>query len=459
MMKVPDLIRDVAIKAGVDLGDNRESGMQVGTASAATPEMMHAYRTGDYNTIQRLTDQTSEDLNPIYGNIQNNAKGAFFQVTNPSDGVDYWMSIAGPADNPSGYMWIYCPQSPPAANGKDQGHVATAPVVQLGTYSTNTTQLGISNQIIDNSTITETAATIATMVMSTVTKFMQKRMGGAAVDVAAEEAVVEGGEALVAEEVVEAGIWVGIAGSFVPLLVGLVAGAAAFYLILFVVDFIYKTYKVAINIYNWDTSNSWIIEQDYTDNGDIDGGQDFKKITIPAPSNSIKMPSGMTIPTKDTIYQYASIIYQNDFKFFDGLGASLRIVSADGTTGFQLKYLCSRINDNTIGLKGGIDQSLGDYYKDRNTWASSGSYNTESTIPGFNVPISATTTALGGLTSQLYQYDVHIGLQPSDQFGGPRPAPPQRKPPTLPEKVVMPQPGQEIQLPSGKKAKVISLAL
>lgn len=132
------------------------------------------------------------------------------------------------------------------------------------------------------------------------------------------------------------------------------------------------------------------------------------------------------------------------------------ITNLNNILGFQLKYLCSRFSDNTIGLTGGITESITDYYNDSNTWAPAESYSVQSTIPNINVPISATTTALGGQSDYFYQYDVHIGLKPGSQLGDPRPTPPKRQPPQKPGKVVMPKPGDEVRMPDGKKAKVVS---
>lgn len=131
-------------------------------------------------------------------------------MTNPSDGVDYWLSIGGPASNPTGYMWAYCPENPALLqeNGKkgaSSGPVSQ-PVAQFGTYSVNASTLGISNQLWDNSLAQLTAASIATVVMTTVAKFIKNRIIGMATQDATEAAVAEGGAELVAEGVVEVGI-------------------------------------------------------------------------------------------------------------------------------------------------------------------------------------------------------------------------------------------------------------
>lgn len=109
---------------------------------------------------------------------------------------------------------------------------------------------------------------------------------------------------------------------------GFVAGAIVFYLVMFIINFVYRAYKVAFNIYNWDVNTSYVINDSYTDNAVIDGGGSWTTIDLPSAarkferqhvvqecllttSDTIKMPDGLVVPTKDTIYQYAAIIYDN----------------------------------------------------------------------------------------------------------------------------------------------------
>ena len=161
-------------------------------------------------------------------------------------------------------------------------------------------------------------------------------------------------------------------------------------------------------------------------------------------------------------------------KFMQGLGVAMQVQTEDLSTGkhstissrlslqpsrppgFQLKYLCSYYNDNTLGLTGGLESSLSAYYNDASTWAPVESYSASSTIPNLNVPISCTTTSLSGRSDQFYQFDVHIGLKPDTQFGEPRDPPPAKKPLLpRPEKAIVPHVGDKVTLPDGSHVKVV----
>lgn len=260
----------------------------VGSFGAVPAPLKTAYQQGDYKTIQHYTDITANDLNPIYGNIQNNQEKSFFQITNPSNNTPYWLSIAGPAKKPYGYMWSYVPPVPSVTSSQENGDddaPISQPVAQFGTYSANSNTLGISNQIWDNTIAQLGAGAIATIVMTTVTKYISKRISGALVPDAVSEAVAEGGTELVAEGVVEAGAWVGITAFVGGLVVGAVVGAIVFFLIMFIVNTVYKDYKVGINIYNWDLANNYTINGTFGSNETLDGKQPFVTTALPSPSS------------------------------------------------------------------------------------------------------------------------------------------------------------------------------
>ena len=122
-------------------------------------------------------------------------------------------------------------------------------------------------------------------------------------------------------------------------------------------------------------------------------------------------------------------------------------------SGFQLKCLCPRFGDSQLGLSGGIRYTLQDFYNDAATWAPVGSYGAQSWIAG--TPISCTTTDLSGRSDQFYQFDVYIGLKPSDDFLEPRPKPPERLPLKKPEPSAVPKPGEVVTMPDGSQKKVI----
>lgn len=305
-----------------------DSDVNPGAVSAVPPGLVKAYQAGDYATIQDYTNKASNDYNPIYSNIQNNADKAFFQVINLPDNTPYWMSISGPATQPTGYMWVYTPALPPS-----NGDGSTAqPVVQYGSYSANSNTLGISNSIWTSSAADWTAGIISTIVMTTVSNFIKNRILGMAVSDAAEEAAAAAGAELAAEGIVTAATWLSVGAFVAGLVVGMVAGAVVFFLIMFIVNFVWKAYKIAVNVYNWDLENSYVITDWYGDNAILDGDQMFSPVILPPPASmypypcskayrtpftnnstpaSVKLPNGFEIPTADKIFSYAAIVFDN----------------------------------------------------------------------------------------------------------------------------------------------------
>ncbi|MCJ1387103.1 hypothetical protein MMC17_010232 [Xylographa soralifera] len=474
---VPDLIREAALKGGVlNVGTNTP-----GSFGAVPPDLRQAYIDGNYSKIQEYNNKTSNDLNPIYGNIQNHAEKAFVQVINPSNNTPYWLSIAGPANKPYGYMWTYVAPTTTSSEAGSSSNNAGGTSAHNQWLSSALSLPTQTHWLWDNSLAQLGVGAIATIVMTTVSKYIKNRITGALVGDAADAAIADAGAELVAEAVVAPAVWITVTGFIGGLVVGAVVGAIVFFLIMYIINFVYKAYKVAFNIYNWDLDHDYIINSQYTgDNAVLDGDQAFEATSLPTPSNYITMPDGLKVPTADTIYQYASFIYDNgmdawylslvytgkinayvsvlsiDSKFFQGLGAALTIVQADSTTGFGMKYDCPRFDDNRLGLKGGIIADAEQFYKDGDSWAASGSYSTQITLPITGVPISCTTTALSGRDDQFYQLDVHIGLKPSGNFDKPGSKPPGKTPLLpIPEDAIVPKKGQLILMPGGKKVEVV----
>ncbi|KAK4152991.1 hypothetical protein C8A00DRAFT_34249 [Chaetomidium leptoderma] len=445
LTQVPDLIRDLVERNEAQVTNG------YGLFGAVPPELHQAYLSGDYATIQKYTDMTSNDLNPIYQNIAEKAEKAFFRVTNPSNQTVYWLSIAGPTDKPYGYMWTYCAPVPHGLVGDP----VTQPVVQFGSYSANANTLGISNVVWDNSTAQLAAAGIATTVMTVVTKYMKKRIAGLLVPEAVDGAVAEAGAEVVAEGIISSAAWASIASTIGGFIVGAVAGAIVYFLVMYIVNFVHKAYKIAVNIYNWDPKNAYVIESWYSDNAILDGDQAFNPVVLPHASNTITMPDGMVVPTLDTVYQYAAIVFDNKNQILEGLGVAVQVRFRSSNSGFQLKYLCPRFGDNKIGIHGGLNQSLSDFYANSSTWAGAGSYSAQSSIPDLGIPISCTTISLSGRSDQFYEFDVHIGLKPNNDFLEPLPEQPERQPLRKPERCRVPGPGEVVKMPSGTHHKVV----
>ncbi|PYI11662.1 hypothetical protein BO78DRAFT_425583 [Aspergillus sclerotiicarbonarius CBS 121057] len=446
---VPDMVRQAALRQGVANVEVDTSATSMASIPSALKE---AYRAGNYQTIQEYNDKSTSDMNPIYENIHQNQDGAFFKIHNESDNRDYWMSISGDWLKPDGYMWCYCPDS------ASSGRAATTMVAQVGTFSTNAQTLGISNKILESSWSNVTSSTMATVLASIVGKYLYNRISGMVIDQAAASATAAAGEYLVEAGIISSAFWAGIAGTAAGLIVGAVVGAAAYYLVSYIADFVSRDYWVGVNIHNWETDTTYTVTDYYFDNAQISGGGVFQEETLTNGGSEVVLPNGMAT-TDQNIFSYVVLFMKNVNTIFEGLGVAFKVVSADGKSGFLLKYKCPRFGDNTLGLTGDISQSVTDYYNDDSTWASSGSYNTQTTISGTGVSILGTTNALSGLSSHLYQFDINIGLQPTATFAQKPDSTPQRTVRSIPERPALPRVphlDETVRLPNGELSRVIA---
>jgi hypothetical protein len=236
--------------------------------------LKQAYANGDYHTIRDYDDKAANDINPIYQNMREHANGAFFRLHNESDDRDYYMSISGPRDNPTGYYWVYCPD---ITNGKTN---ATEIAGSIGTYSVNSQTLGISNMVWDNKWANLTAGTLAAVLVGFTARYVFNRISGMVIEAAAEAAAAATGEALIAAGIVSSAFWATVAGVAASIIVGALIGAAAYFLIQFIIDFMMKDYWVGVSIYNWDLENTYEVTQYHADNSELSGGGSFKVIEL-----------------------------------------------------------------------------------------------------------------------------------------------------------------------------------
>lgn len=246
-------------------------------AFGSVPEALkQAYAKGDYNTIRDYADKTASDINPIYENMRQNAQNAFFKLHNESDDRDYYMSISGPRDNPTGYYWAYCP-----VVTNSQTNVAE-PVAQIGTYAVNSQTLGISNKVWGNQWWNIVNSSLALLLAGFAGRYAKNRITGMLIDNAAEIAAADTGEALVAEGIISSATWASVAGFAAGMIVSSIVGAVAFLLFNFIANFVVRDYWIGFNVYNWTLDNAYKVTDYHPDNSEWAGGGSFDVIELPA---------------------------------------------------------------------------------------------------------------------------------------------------------------------------------
>lgn len=75
----------------------------------------------------------------------------------------------------------------------------------------------------------------------------------------------------------------------------------------------------------------------------------------------------------------------------------------------MVKYGLWRLKSNQIGLQTNLNQSVKNFYNDSSTWCSSGTYNTSAKFQ--DTKITLTTDYLNGAPSDIYRFNVHVGVE------------------------------------------------
>jgi hypothetical protein len=251
------------------------------------PNLEKAFKDGDHQAVDRISQAGAKDMDPIYANIQQHEDQGWVQIVNVSNNTPYWISIGGDPANPSGYMWTYTDpaltKTLSADSSDDPGYVHT---VQVGTLSRNTKFLGISNQLWDNKALAGTVAAISTIVTAVLTRYIARRIAGTAFAEALTQATLRAGQALITRGIVTEASWLA-GGVFAAKFVGgALAGAALTLLLMFIAEFVYREYKCCINIYNW-SDKSLTVAAYWGDNERIDDDQSFVRGALPSASSTL----------------------------------------------------------------------------------------------------------------------------------------------------------------------------
>ncbi|KAJ0115558.1 pyk10-binding 1 [Diaporthe amygdali] len=333
-----------------------------------------AIRRGDHKLIDTLKKSQSNDLKPCMDHISKHGENAFVEAINDSDGKHYYIC---PSD--IGYVWVM-PQSvepqkqSAGTSGVLANDVQTKATVSVGSYAKNTNWMGISMKTIYN---------IPSRGLGQRDWFLRGESGWERAVAAAAADAAAGG--LMADAAIAT--IVGAVGA-------LAAGVLAAIVILYLVDLFHRSYGLTLNIYNWDKSGGWNVNDWFSDNSKINddantgGTGQFRAAKLDKVEDSFKGPDGFPIRTTSDLASYGTYTFSN---------------------GFYLKYVVHRFKDNEIGLQGNIKNNMESYYK--SSWAPPQSFTTESAIEGTGVPIKGITYALSGADERLYTFDVHIGVK------------------------------------------------
>ena len=246
------------------------------TLDFVPPDLKAAYASGDHITINQTRQRAARDLDPIFSNIQANGYSSWINITDPVTGIPYFLSIAGDPSQPTGYMWVF---SIPK-NSSSEDEASSTSVMQVGTLSRNSRSLGISSQTWDNKGVETTAGILSSIAVYALTNFIKARIAQTAVGIAIRSAVAEAGTALIARGIVTEAVWLGFGAVAASTLIGAGITVVVTFLVFFIVDFAWRTYKISITVINWSGQDDYIVKDYYGDNEAIDDDQSFKSAAL-----------------------------------------------------------------------------------------------------------------------------------------------------------------------------------
>ncbi|TFK61637.1 hypothetical protein BDN72DRAFT_435029 [Pluteus cervinus] len=361
---------------------------------------------GDMDAINNKRMQASKELQPIYENIKDNGGKAWVEVE--SAGQRYYLSFT---DNATIWAYTADQKSKAQVDSGDPEPEVKRSIVSIGSYSRGANFLGISSYIWDDLSIEITAVSVA-LTFATLLRPIVVDGVTWGIEFAATQ-LAETAASLGFEELALA-VPASVASAGGLIITGII-GVALYIAVLFLLDKIFRQYFLTINVFNFDPDHVWKSVNWHSDNADISSGEwRTAHIRAFAPAGTSITPPGFD-PVKplDSVVTYLAVVFVNHSTFLEGLGVGLTIGRDDNAEGLALKYVVHRFGDNQIGLQGFSGNAhtfdLDSYYKG-DGWVTS----KETTTSVGNLLTRGYTPSLTGAPDQAYQFDVNLGVPPSN---------------------------------------------
>ncbi|KAF5654108.1 pyk10-binding 1 [Fusarium heterosporum] len=233
-------------------------------AFSAAFQQRDAIARGDHNLLNTLKSQTNQDLKANIDAISKSRGKAFLEAINKSDKKHYHICPSN-----GGYMWVI-PLSVQTEKLSDN-KINTRATVSVGSFSKNTNFMGISTRSWTSIPGTIANGGISFMVSRIVAEFFASRVADMIYKVSFQVAV--------------AAVAAKIAGLVAASLIMIVA----YLVVMFIIDFIHRSYGLTVNIYNYSEPTSWVFNDWYNDNSKIDdmGGTENFVVTLDKVSSMI----------------------------------------------------------------------------------------------------------------------------------------------------------------------------
>ncbi|KAF2070303.1 hypothetical protein CYY_008383 [Polysphondylium violaceum] len=348
-----------------------------------TKNVAAAFKNNDWNTIYKLQAQADKDLSPIYKKFEDDPSKSWVMVRDEATGMKYHVSYV----NTGSYAWTF---SSYVDYGSDpeNSHVKFTCSCQYGTYSKNTNIMGIHRYFLglvkfaSELTVSGFLAHFVNRLLRKGINFLSKDLGSLLTDAAADAGL---------DALFTIGTYV------MPIFVPCAVFVIIFIGISYLWKWLNKRFTIYININNWDKDNDWYIRNQTFSNAFNPGKDNAKSLQIKIPKvlppgskvwEKFWVPSDISsnlMHTLDTVVSYASLVYENDHHFAQGLSMALTVSLEKTNIGMSFAFQCPWSAKNAQYMEGTIQDPDQFLSKARSHWIESTATNKITLGNGTNV--------------------------------------------------------------------------
>ncbi|KAG5637234.1 hypothetical protein H0H81_005277 [Sphagnurus paluster] len=357
----------------------------------------------DPSTVGKAKQKHAEDLKPNIEIIGKKGLDAYIAALNASDNQKYQL-----CETETGIIWTYIVKM-------EHIDAKIKATIAVGSFSKNAQILGVSMTTLTNLPTQIADFTLSSIAAKIVGTFVTQRLAGATYPIALAVGEEVAAASLQAAGIIVSELVVTIASFVTGLIVFVIVGLVVY----FIVSALKKSFGLTLNIYNWSTKEEWDVVDWYGDNADMQDVANkkdpFRRGNLPPVTDEIKLPDGTTVKSDDLVASYATYTVVNVNTWTEGVGAGFKVVSkTDSSRYFYFKYVVHWSAHNEIYLGWGpFWKTTEEFYKSH--WAPKDTMSMSMDIPATQsiaiTPVIALTPALGGESSHLYSYDIHIGAK------------------------------------------------
>ncbi|KAF2070678.1 hypothetical protein CYY_008004 [Polysphondylium violaceum] len=370
------------------------------------------FQKNDWKGIQKLQQQTYNDLAPILNNLNNNPDHAWVHVRDETDpSQQFYMAW----DSSGNYVWCWCSAVKTSSDPFNPNIKLIAPT-QYGIYSNTTSIAGVvSYNLGFKEIVPELVA--ASILSHFICKVINKGLGFDSSDLTK----------MLDEAAVQAGCELEFTIS--PDILGAVCSCVMFSIAFIGNNYLFswfnKKFLICLSVYNWDTTNDWQLPVQSLSNAVNPGEAPTNDLNIniakqiPPGSNpfgnGVEVPSSLESQLRKTVeaaINYASLFYISKSSYSSGCSFALKCTKNNSSSGFSYAFQCLWVASNGHYIENVAQNPDSFLIKAGSHWVNSTAPLT-TTVEG--MPIRCYIDALtGGDAFNEHSYQVAVHIDPSN---------------------------------------------